>query len=119
MPMKCPDPEWYVFIEDFNARKIKTFNVFHSLNFLNGCKEMFRKFKNTDDIEREIRSWARYSFWAKREYEIILTCFGTEKARENFNDSKIDVYDQLILNWKSFFEYTMQHKAYFLRRKEK
>ena len=110
---KCPDPEWYVYVEDVNANKIKKFNVFNSFNFLKCCKQTFRKYKDPKKIEEEIKAWARYCFMFKYEYEIVLTCM-TEK--QNFKSLRIDVYNQLTLNWDSFFEYTMQHKAYFMRR---
>lgn len=110
---KCPDPEWYVYIASINENCIKKFNVFHSHNFSNGCKIAFKKYKNTEDIEKEIKNWAMYSFWSKCEYEIVLNHFpGTNK----FKEKKIDVYDQLLMNWDSFFKYVLEHKAYFLRK---
>lgn len=116
---KTPDPEWYVYVSDFNKREIKTFNVFHSYNFLRGCKECFKKYKlpqQRDELVNEIRSCASYSFWSKCEYETVITdIFG----RDGFQDKKIDVYQQLMLNWEPFIEYTIKHKAYFLRREKK
>ncbi|MBP5423889.1 MAG: hypothetical protein J6Y78_15755 [Paludibacteraceae bacterium] len=112
---KCPDPEWYVYVENSNQKCIEKFNVFRSFNFLNGCKKTFKKFKEVEDIEKEIKSWAMYSFWSKCEYEIVLnSLFDSEKHK--FKEEKIDVYDQLMLNWDSFFKYVLEHKAYFLRR---
>ena len=117
MPARCPDPEWYVYVDDFNKKEIEKFNVFQSLNFLEGCKRTFKKYKDIDIIEKEIKSWAMYSFWSKCEYEIVLTSlFNSE--RHKFKDEKIDVYDQLLMNWDSFFRYVVEHKAYFLRRQE-
>ena len=113
MPARTPDPEWYVYVEDYNAKTIKKFNVFHSVNFLKGCKETFKKFKDVELIEKEIKNWAKYSFWSKYEYEIVLSAF---PYAVNFKNVKIDVYDQLEMNWDSFFRYVMDHKAFFLRR---
>ena len=108
---KCPDPEWYVYIQDINAKEIGKYNVFHSRNFLEGCRKTFKKYKDIKTIEKEIRSWARYSFWAKCEYEIVISGFVSKG-----NERKIDVYDQLTMNWSSFFRYVCEHKAYFRRK---
>ena len=119
MPAKTEYPEWYVYIEDVNAKEIKKYNVFRSYNFLEGCKKAFKKYnkpEQIEDLEKEVRSWAMYSFWSKCEYEIILSSW---PEREDFNEEKIDVYDQLCLNWNSFFKYTYEHKAFFLRREKK
>lgn len=115
MRRKTPNPEWYVYTEDYNANTIKKFNVFYSINFLDGCKRTFKKYKDIKKIEEEIKAWARYSFWSKCEYEVVLNAF-TNKS--DFQDVKIDVYDQLMLNWDSFFQYIMDHKAFFLRREK-
>lgn len=111
---KCPDPEWYVYIYDSNARKIKRYNVFHSFRFNKCCKDAFKKFRKTeqiDELKKEIKSSAMYSFWSKYEYEIMLSGLPAETEEQ-----RIDVYDQLCMNWDAFFEYTFEHKAYFLRR---
>lgn len=116
---KTSDPEWYVFVSDFNTKKIEIFNVFHSHTFLKGCRKSFKKYKlpeQYDELVESIRSDAMYSFWSKCEYETVITeLFG----RDSFQAKKIDVYQQLMLNWEPFIEYTIKHKAYFLRREKK
>ena len=108
---KTPDPEWYVYVEDTNNKSIKKFNVFHSLNFMTGCRKTFKKYKDLADIEKEIKSWAMYSFCSKCEYEVVVTGWIRDEIKR-----KIDVYDQLMLNWDSFFEYLIKHKAVFRRK---
>ena len=113
---KTPDPVWNVYIEDVNTHQIKTFNVFHSYTFNTQCKKVFRKYSKPEQIkilEEQIRGWAQYCFWCKCEYEILISGWIHEKTQK-----KIDVYDQLMLNWDSFFQYVYDHKAYFLRRKD-
>jgi len=117
--MKCPDPEWYVYCENFNAKTIDKFNVFHSYNFLEGCKKAFKQYSKDKDLEKlkkEINGWAMYSFWSKSEYEVIITGWPSMSEKWKFKDIKIDVYDQLKLNWDSFIQYTIDHKAFFLRK---
>lgn len=117
--MAIHEPEWYVYMEDFNKKEIVTFNVFHSYTFIESCKKEFRKYQRDKDIarlENEIKGWAMYCFWSKCEYEIILAPWIN---REGFETKKIDIYDQLCLNWDSFFKYMMEHKADFLRKEKK
>ena len=113
------EPIWNVFLEDFNRKEIVIYNVFHSHTFLEQVKKEFRRYskhKDIEKLEREIRSWAMYCFWSKCEYEIIITSF---PERKEFKAAKVDVYRQLELNWKPFFNYIYDNKAYFLRRENK
>lgn len=100
-------PEWYVFVEDFNGKKIEKFNVFHSHRFIEGCKQAVKQYKKDYDIaklEKEIHSWAVYSFWAKSEYEVVITSLFRNEIQK-----KIDVFDQLELNWDAFFKYILEY----------
>lgn len=114
-----PEPVWNVFLEDSNRREIRTFNVFHNYTFDEQLKKEFRRYTRHKDLEKlktEIKSWAMYCFWSKCEYEIILTSF---PERKDFKQKKVDVYQQLMLNWDSFIECVLKNKAYFLRRELK
>lgn len=114
--MSIEKPVWNVYIEDYNKREIKVFNVFNHYTFFENCKKEFRRYSRHKDIEKlehEIKGWAMYCFWSKCEYEIILTSWPEKK---DFKDIKIDIYDQLNLNWDSFFKYVIEHKADFLRK---
>lgn len=115
MAVRCPDPEWYVYREDFNTSKITKYNVFNNYNFINGCRKTFKKYKDPLEIEKEIHSWAKYCFWCKCEYEIVLSGIISHK---NYEEKKIDVYDQLMMNWNCFYRYVLEHKAFFLRRQK-
>lgn len=100
--------EWNVYLEDFNSKKICIFNVFNSYNFYNGCLEAKKKYvKDKEKFLDEIKSWLKYSFWSKCEYEIVLTSW---PKRDNFEEEKIDVYDQVMLNWPVFSEYIWENK---------
>lgn len=96
--------EWNVYMEDLNKREIIVFNVFNHYSFRTGLIKAWQKYH--DDIEafeKEVNSDAAYYFWSKREYEIGLTSpFG---GYDGFKDKKIDIYDQLRLNWDAFMSY--------------
>ena len=107
---KTPDPIWHVYI--IRNESLEKFNVFQSVSFLEGLKKCFKKYKNDiEKLKQKIESCAIYSFWSKYEYEILIS---SEKSEDK--KSKIDVYNQLLLNWDAFVEYTLKHKAFFLRR---
>ena len=128
-------PEWNVYIMDFNEG-LKRFNVFNSVNFLwcltNSKKEARKKeFKTEQEKyewwESQIKSAAMYSFWAKAEYEITITdshCMITPEEQQRIakleavkycafvnlkTANKIDVYEQLCLNWDKFVEYVVKN----------
>lgn len=79
---------------------------------LNGDDEAFKKIVNsllwdekkrnkkyTPDelIEMELRRKCMYYFWAKCEYEVIVTGWPDTKT-----EKKIDIYEQLDANWETF-----------------
>lgn len=99
--------EWLVYWFDPNKGEIVRRNVFNLSVTFN--KELATIAKNMradptlsyKDIEKEILSAVMYSFWCKAEHEIFLVPWGG-----NGKPLKIDVCDQLRLNWKAFVDYT-------------
>jgi len=120
MPKKPIDkPVWNVYMEDYEGKTIRTINVFNHFSFTEDCKRVYRKYRKPEDInklEEEIKSLAKYYFWSKCEYEIIITRWPQPKEDQNFKPIKRDVYDQIELNWNIFFKHFTEHKAFFLRR---
>ena len=107
--------EWYVYYHDFNGREIKPYNVFCNSSLLEDCKKNARK--NIHDYEAfcgQLRRDVIYWYWSKSEWEIILGPW-CGKADE----VKIDVYDQLKLNWDIFCKYVWDHGAELRRREKK
>ena len=106
--------EWKAYCHDRNERKIEPFNVFDHASFLDDCKKNARK--NAKDYDRfcdQLRKDAMYYFWSKSEWEIVITPWVGQAP-----DVKIDVYDQIMINWEHFCKYVWEHGAE-LRRKEK
>ena len=124
--------EWNVFIRDFNSRTIQKYNVFNNSNFYEGLKKIKKeisKYYKAYPIQSKnlfidkLDNACQYCFWSKCEYEIVLTdvfC-GIDKqmidkikslptdrlwtATELAIHKKIDIYDQLKLNWSVFVDY--------------
>ena len=97
------DMEWYVFVEDFNNRKIYKYNVFNHSRYLEDIKKIYKKHRNDfDTFTEEVRRTTMYYYWSKCEWEIILSSW---PPRPDFNESRIDVYDQIMMNWNVFIKY--------------
>ena len=132
-----------VYRNDFNSKEIETFNIFdHSLFYERAYKA---KLKYKDDFEKfakEIKSWLMYCFWSKSEYEVIITSWPpyvsgeeidrlTETKKKQLEEyqrfyresvelecgSKIDIYDQVMLNWDIFIKYVWDNKKLLKKRK--
>lgn len=109
--------EWNVFVHDFNGRKIKTYNIFNHYTLCKQLAKVARQRKKGEDGKRhvitkeefikELRGWCKYCFWSKAEWEIIV---GPWVCR-NFDEEamKIDVFDQIELNFDVFADYVWDH----------
>ena len=92
--------QWFVFVDDFNHRHIEKFNIFDHHFFSKGCDKIFKDNKDNKEVfAEEIRRELMYYFWSKCEWEVIV------KSMFYDNDKKIDVYQQVMLNYDSFINY--------------
>lgn len=121
--------EWNVYVKEQEAICVR--NVFDLSSRFNDSLDKLRKeyFKShLGDFEwfsKELKSIAMYSYWGKCEYEIGLTSwpsYVTREAVKNVEDTlsgnialfpkiyeKIDVYNQLKLNWNQFAKYVFDN----------
>ena len=121
---------WNVFHENFNARKIEIYNVFNHSSFYNNVIKLSRK--NKDEFAEQLKREAMYYFWSKCEMEVVITSWPPhidaeeyKRLTQEYNEhiekrgneprilnvrptvgEKIDIYEQLMLNWDMFVEYT-------------
>lgn len=88
---------WNVWLWNFNHDGLEAYDV--GFRFLNEYKSL--KPKDRPKTHEEIDEWldhkARYMFWSKCEYEMIIHGWPAQK-----NDEKVDIYSQLKLNWNDF-----------------
>lgn len=100
------DMEWYVYVEDVNARRIDKFNIFDHYSFNEDIKKIYKKYKNDYNVFcDEVRKSLRYYYWSKCEWEIILSGW---PSSNNFKEEKIDVYDQVMMNKDIFMKYVWE-----------
>ena len=94
---------WYVYISDSNKRIIEKYDIFDHYWFTKDLKETYKKYKNDFAAFSEyVRKDLMYYFWSKCEWEIILDHW---PHWDNFKGRKIDVYDQISMNWDIFIKY--------------
>ena len=100
---------WNVFVDDFNGRKIQVYNIFHHGGFYADVKKYAKKYKDDrEKFEEEIKRSLKYYYWSKCEWEIILS--GWPK-KDDFHEEKVDVYDQVMLNWEIFINYLWENRS--------
>ena len=156
--------EYFVYNENIDGRKIEKYNIFTHAHFVKYLCNMFKDidkekkkyFKEhgwdfdvpswkdynkfeiymLDFEDKQLRNTCQYCFWAKCEYEIVLTTWTPSIEREELlrliNEDrehvekwgspayrytsnlsaceKIDIYDQLQLNWQIFKKYVFENE---------
>lgn len=98
--------EWYVYYHDSNKQEIIKWNIFNHGSFKKEVGVLLRERIDKDDFSEKLKREAMYYFWSKCEYEIILSPW-TRRA----DDIKIDVYDQIMMNFDRFVDYCWSFKS--------
>lgn len=124
--------EWNVFYDDCNKNEIISFNVFKHSSFSEEIKELLLKEKDKKVFSSELRRIAKYYYWSKSEYEIVVTSWPPYIDKEGYlalkerveqkegrssyylvdldYGKKVDIYRQLELNWERFVDYVWDNK---------
>lgn len=103
--------KWNVYYYDINKRKIEIWNVFEHGSFVKYIKEHLKKYKTKEEFADKLKSELMYYYWSKSEWEIIISPWvGGDREKDSV---KIDVYDQIMLNWELFVDYVWQIKHEF------
>lgn len=94
---------WYVYKENGASGKLEAFNVFDHIGFVSDLAKAARSSEELGPFEDELNCAVFRHFWGRTEYEVILSHCPPEP--DGKNNVKIDVRDQLYLNWDHFFGY--------------
>ena len=111
--MKKPTFTWNVLNWDFNRDKLEVYDVgYRFVNAVDSDK-LASLPKNYAELDDYLNSEAHYRFWAKCEYEIIITGWPQQT-----NEAKIDVCTQLRLNWDRFVKafWDEVYEPYYLKK---
>ena len=92
---------WNVYYHNINKNKIEIKNIFSHSDFSKGVKDLLWICKTKSRFEDNLKRELCYYFWCRSEYEIYI---GGEIG------NKIDVYDQVMLNWEIFADYVWSFK---------
>ena len=97
---------WRVICEDFNGLRIADYDIFEHGGFSEDVKKAYKKYRNDHDSFCEsVRKSLAYYFWSKCEWEVIVSAWPpSDRVRER----KVDVYEQVMLNWDVFIEYVWE-----------
>ena len=100
--------EWNVYVEDFNRREIKVYNIFKHDNFLKDCRKLAKTCMDKTTFAENIRKNLLYYYWSKCEWEIILSDWPTSNK---FKNEKVSVFDQIMINWDRFIDYLWENRS--------
>ena len=102
--------EWYVYYYDVNRKKINTYNIFEHSSFKKEFSVLLKCDLTKEVFSDQLKHILQYYFWGKCEWEIVLN-----NDNGTNSDRKIDVYEQVMLNWDKFVDYcwsfTNQYKS--------
>lgn len=127
---------WNVFVNDFNLRKIQEYDIFKHSSFAKYVAKLLEQNLSKEEFAEQLRRELQYYFWSKSEHEVVITSWpphidGAELDRlnveyEDFNKKyghypykidvrldvgrKIDIYQQVMLNFDVFCDYVWNHK---------
>ena len=121
---------WNVYRQDYN-QKIIVYNIFEHYHFNKDVKEIMNKKMQKVEFEEELRKICKYHFRGRSEYETLISSCLTYIQKDKMNKMideweqyhrkngefprninveiecaiKINIYNQIELNWDSFVEY--------------
>ena len=98
--------EWYVYYYDVNRKKINTYNIFEHSSFKKEFSVLLKCDLTKEVFADQLRHILMYYFWSKCEWETVLKPW----VGDMNIGKKIDVYDQIMLNWDKFVEYAYNCK---------
>lgn len=95
-------PIWNVYYHDRNTSQIVSYNVFNHGGIRKDIHQAVKKGKTKEEFADILRDSLMYYYWSKAEWEIVIYpwCGG-----QNTKEIKVDVFDQVMMNWDLFLEY--------------
>jgi len=99
--------KWNVYNYNTNRREMEVFDIFKHRRFSVDVDENLKKCTDKADFAEKLKSDLMYYFWSKSEYEIFVSSW---TGRNGDDETKIDVYKQVMLNWDVFLDYVWSHK---------
>lgn len=123
---------YYVYLENINKRKIEKYNVLND-GIVNEIKKRVKEqhIEDKNKFSEVVEQILMHHYWSRSEYEIILTSWPPYVTTEEYHRfekeladcmeemdrepysmranlrtaEKVDVYDQVTMNWNIFIDY--------------
>ena len=93
--------EWNTILYDHD--NIRIYNVFNNAYFSEAITNIMHTPKlSRTEISDNIRRKAQWQFWGRCEYEHVISSWPPYDADKGY---KVDVFEQLTLNWDRFIDY--------------
>lgn len=110
---KSPEFTWNVWNWSFNHDDLETYDVGYRFVLAVDQARPGELPTTLEELDGFLLSEARYCFWAKCEYEMIVTGWPQQK-----NERKVDIYGQLRLNWDRFVSafWDEVYEPYYLKK---
>ena len=142
--MKKLELKWNVFAHHIGEKEIEIYNIFEHGRFLEDVKKDLRKYDIKEEFAERLRGHLFYYFGSKCEWEVVISSFPAYIKKEELNrlnnefktnteryghepysiyinpnvGKKVDVYEQVQLNFDIFIDYVWSFKRK-INRKEK
>lgn len=100
--------KWNVYNYNINQRKMEVFDIFRHECFSTDVEANLKGCIDKADFAEKLKSDLMYYFECKAEYEILISAWIGGNGNE---EEKIDVYQQVMLNWDVFLDYVWSHKT--------
>ena len=125
-----------MYYHNFNGKSIEKFNIFDHGRFFEDIKKDLKKYDTKEEFAERLRGHLFYYYGSKCEWEVVITSWvpyitmseldrlnaECEETLKKYNrepyrlyvnpdvGKKIDVYEQVRLNWDLFVDYVWSHK---------
>ena len=106
--------EWNVYYYDINRKEISIYNIFEHGSFKQEFDTLAQLDTSKEEFADELKRMLMYYFWSKCEWETVLKPW----VGDMNVGKKIDVYEQIKINWDKFVDYCWKERSN-LRRYER
>lgn len=97
---------WNVYYYNINQKKVEIKNIF-THGGLQKDLEKIRKIADKQEFAEQLRRSLMYWYWSKAEWEVVVTPWGLSS---DIGCVKIDVYDQVKMNWDHFVNFVWENR---------
>ena len=108
--------EWWVYIDNFNSRKIEKYNVLKYM--AEDIKKMKKKSADKEAFAEQLKQRLMWQYWSRAEYELVVYIVDNRVYLKPWcgcsedNLRRIDVTSDTILDWRTFAEAHIDKQNY-------